>query len=259
MATANSTAHHNEFFEYREVIWGDLIYGTKELLQKIGLGVGMIFPGEVDGPPRRLNTIDPRGFRCTIEQCWYKGDGVFSASIRFPGRNRPYWLIDWEHFAPGVQRRAMCRHDEFKGTEEDLVAAGLVPAGYFPGLPGMRKMRVTILPDGSLPKGAPTANLNCNERGAGTKCIERISGTKYRVEIDISDELGDKRHEAMKRSDAEWAARMEALPRPPRIDGSLRAALNQDAASRRSALRLVWSRPKFVPGFNTLPLGPFAR
>jgi len=133
-----------------------------------------------------------------------------------------------------------------------------VPIGHFPGLPGMRKTRVVIFPDGSLPKGAPNANFN-RQKGAGTKRIERISSTLFCVAIEIPEELGELRMEASNRADAEWESRMRSLPRPPRIDEPLRLARNQAANERRSALRLVWSKPRFVPEFNNLPPGPFAR
>lgn len=258
MATANSTTNHDGFFEYRELIWGDLIYSTKEILQNLGIGVGMAFPGEIGGPRRLLNTVDPRGFKCQIKDASFMGEGVFSASIPFPGRERQFGLSDWEFFAPGVQRKAMYWTDDFKGTADDLVAAGLVPIGHFPGLPGMRKTRVVIFPDGSLPKGAPTAKYNLN-KGAGTKRIERISSTLFCVAIEIPRELGELRMEASNRADAEWEKRMRSLPRPPRIDEPLRLTRNQAANERRSALRLVWSKPRFVPEFNNLPPGPFAR
>jgi len=113
---------------------------------------------------------------------------------------------------------------------------------------------VIILPNGSLPQGAVTANFRREERGAGTKRIERCSSKKYGLEITVSDELGEQRREARFR-----VAKMNLLPRPPRIDGPIPLARSQAADVRCSALRLVWVRPKFVPGFNAVPSGPFAR
>lgn len=259
MATGNSNAIHEEFFEYNELIWGDLIYGTKPLLQKIGIGAGSKFPGEEGGPKMTLNTLDPRGFKCVVKEASYRGPGIFSASINFPGREKLWGLSDWEFFAPGVQRKVMVWADEFKGSAQDLVAAGLVPAGCFPGLPSMRKAVVTILPDGSLSQGAPNSNSSRSERGPGTREVTRISTTQYKVAITISSWLREQRLEASDRADAEWESRMNSLHRPPRIDGPLRAERNQAANTRQSSLRLVWSKPGFVPGFNSLTLGPFAR
>ncbi|UCV22045.1 hypothetical protein [Ferribacterium limneticum] len=253
MASSNSTANPDEFFEYNELVWGDLIHGTKHLLQKIGIGIGMAFPGEEGGPKRTLNVIDPRGFRCRIRKSWHSGPDIFCASIQFPGREKSFGVGDWEYFSPGIQRKEMFWTDDFMGTAEALVAAGLVPAGYFPGFPGMRKTRVTILPNGSLPQGSE------KNHGAGTKLIERCAGKKYRLSVTIPDELGEQRLALSWRADEVWEAKMKSLPRPPRIDGPLRLARSQAADVRRSALRLIWSRPKFVPQFNIPPQGPFAR
>lgn len=137
MAAVNSTVNHDGFFRYNELVWGDLIYGTKDKLQIIGIGPGLAFPGELGGPRKKLNTVDPRGFKCRVEYAEHIGDGVFSAKIYFPGRDRQFGFSDWEPFAPGVQRKAMFWTDDFLGGADDLVSAGLVPAGCFPGLPGM--------------------------------------------------------------------------------------------------------------------------
>jgi hypothetical protein len=239
MATANSTATNEGFFEYNELPWGDLIYGTKELLQKIGIGAGMAFPGEDAGPKKKFTTTDPRGFSCTVSDAGYRGRGIFSARIEFPGRERVFGVSDWNYFAPGVQRKAFFWTDDFVGSADDLVSAGLVPAGYFPGLPGMRKSVVTILPNGCLPQGAPTASLSCNERGPGTKSIKRVSTKKFCVEITIPLELADQRREAAAHADAEWESRMRALPRPPRIDVSMASAKDEMVRERRAAIHLV--------------------
>lgn len=239
MAASNSTANPSEFFEYRELPWGDLIYGTKHLLQKIGIGAGMAFPGEDAGPKKKFKTTDPRGFSCTVSDAGDRGIGIFSARIEFPGRERTFGVSDWTYFAPGVQRKAMYWSDDFMGCADDLVSAGLVPAGHFPGLPGMRKSVVTILPNGCLPHGAPTANLSCQERGPGTKSIKRVSTKKFCVEITIPLELAEQRREAAYRADAEWEARMRALPRPPRLDASPTTAKDEMVRERRAAIHLV--------------------
>ncbi len=256
MAAENSTANLNGLFKYHEYLWGDLICGTKGQLQVIGIGVGLAFPGEIGGPQKKLNTVDPRGFKCVVKHARGEADGLFEAWITFPEREQLFGFSDWEPFAPGVQRKAMYWTDDFLGSADDLVSAGLVPAGFFPGLPGMRKTRVIILPDDSLFTGSPTANYG---RRPGTKRVEKASGGKYHVEIRIPHDLGELRAEECRRRDAQWAAKIMALPRPPRVDGPLRATRNQEATASRSALRLVWSKPSFAPGFNSLPPGPFAR
>lgn len=245
MAAANSTANLDGLFEYDLHPWGDLIYSSKECLKMIGIGVGLAFPGEHGGPRGVLRTIDPRGFKCTVADCSYRGAGIFSASIIFPGREQQFGLSDWEPFAPGVQRKTMYWTDDFIGNADDLLAAGLVQDGYFPGLPGMRKTSITIPPNDLL--------------GHNAKSITKAHGGKFYVKISIPKDLGSLRLEEGLRRDTEWKARMMALPRPPRIDGPLRAARSQSVNTRRSALRLVWSKPGFVPGFNSPPPGPFAR
>lgn len=218
MAACDSTATQAPFFEYRELVWGDLIYGTKDALQAIGIGVGMAFPGESGGPKRELNTADPRGFKCKITDGSYRSAGVYCASIRFPDREPPEALGGWKHFARGVQRKASYWTDDFVGTADDLVAAGLVPHGYFPGCPGMRKVTVTILPDGSIPNGATTSK-HPDSRKPGAKSITRTSGMKYCVSLYINDELGELRSQTDREARDEWERKMDSLPRPQRIDG----------------------------------------
>lgn len=59
MAGINSTATTPEEsragteLEYNLQPWGYIIYGTKEQLQSIGLGVGIPFPGEADEPRKK--------------------------------------------------------------------------------------------------------------------------------------------------------------------------------------------------------------
>lgn len=218
MAACDSTATQATFFEYNEQVWGDLIYGTKDALQAIGLGIGLAFPGEAGGPKRELNTTDPRGFKCRITDGSFRSAGVYCASIKFPDRERPEALGGWKHFARGVQRKANTWADEFIGTADDLVSAGLSQPGQFPGCPGMRKVTVTVLPDGSIPNGAPTANHR-ETRSPGAKSITIASKANYRVELYISEELKELRWKEEQQARDEWEKKMDSLPRPPRIDG----------------------------------------
>ncbi|MBI4293641.1 MAG: hypothetical protein HY661_19365 [Betaproteobacteria bacterium] len=204
-------------FEYAQQPWGDLIYGTREEIQSIGIGVGMAFPGEPGGKMHRVNVVDPRGFPAEIENAqFWKGRGIYAVCIRFPGREREQ--APSTQFAPGVKRRDWGCHDEYVGTADALVSAGIVNAGHFPGMPGMRKVKVTVLPDGSLPQGAPSAN--CSEaKKPGTKYVERASRTTYRVCVRVSEEEDRRRSDESSRAEREWEARMRALPRPaPLVD-----------------------------------------
>lgn len=195
-------------FEYKQQLWGDLIYGTKEQLQNIGIGAGMAFPGETNGPKRRLRVTDPRGFMAEVKAAEFVGNGLFSASISFPDRpSRPEFVSD---FASGVEKKEYPAFDIFTGTAESLTAAGLVRYDQLPGQPGMRKVHVTILADGSLPKGAPTAV--CRERIA--KRIHRKSKTTYSVYVDVPPEEEERRRTDYLRAIREWEDKMTASPRP---------------------------------------------
>lgn len=248
----------DSLFKYWELPWGDAIQGSKAQLQQIGIGIGLAFPGEAGGPKRQMTTVDPRGFKCSVTRGRFSDVTIFHASIHFPGRHPPAWCGDWEPFTLGVLRRECPWADEYKGDEGALVAAGLVPSGWFPGRPGMRKVRVTILPDGSLPTGAPTSPCT-TARKAGAKCIEKISQSEYCVSVKLPDDIGRARSTASDQARQAWESRMAALPRPPRIDGPLRAEQNRSAADRRAGLHLVWSKPKSVPAFVLPPQGPYAR
>lgn len=211
MAGTNPTnnLHDAQVFEYKQHPWGDLIYGTKEQLQNIGIAAGMAFPGEPNGPKRCLRVTDPRGLMTKVEAAEYRRKGLFSASISFPGREPPTHKFPSD-FASGVKKEEWLGCDVFIGTAESLTAAGLVKYEQLPGQPGMRKVHVTILADGSLPKGAPTAV--CRERGA--KRIRRKSKTIYKVSVVVPPEEQERRETEQLRAYQEWEGKMMALPRP---------------------------------------------
>jgi hypothetical protein len=245
MAATNRTnnLHDAPVFEYKQLPWGDLIYGTKEQLQGIGIASGMAFPGEPNGPKRSLRVTDPRGLKARVEASNYRGDGIFSASISFPGRERP------EHghvtdFAPGVSKEETLWGDLFTGTAESLSSAGLVQRDQLPGQPGMRKVIVTILADGSLPKGAPTAN--CREaREPGTIRITRKSKALYEVCLHVSDEEEQRRRDEYSRAEREWENRMMSLPRPAPL-----CRTSQECKEIEAAKKLVASWHKSPAAFR---------
>lgn len=213
MAETNRTNNLNgaQVFEYKQLPWGDLIYGTKEQLQGIGIGPGMAFPGETNGPKRCLRVTDPRGFIARVQPIVLMGNNLFYASISFPGREIPQEHIS--DFAQGVRKVEMTWGDLFTGTAESLSAAGIVRCDQLPGQPGMRKVTVTILADGSLPKGAPTAN--CREaREPGSKMIHKKSKTTYEVYVTAPQHEQDRRRDKYLQAHREWEERMRALPRP---------------------------------------------
>ncbi|TXT24662.1 MAG: hypothetical protein FD131_4887 [Rhodocyclaceae bacterium] len=247
-------------YEYCEYLWGDVISGNKDVLQRMGIGIGIGFPGEPGCNKRQVSTIDPRGFPCTIKLCREWQRFQYEAFIDHPGRHYQYPAEEWHEASPGVRRQANGAVDYFKGSAEALTAAGIVPAGMFPGMPGMRSVRVTILADGTLPAGHRNASHNELGRACeGAKFIDRKGRNSYEVGVWVSDELADRRDAASRLHRQAWEARMAAMPRAQRIDLNIRSEINEQPSRKRAKLCLVWSRPKFVPEFNVLPPGPFAR
>src|SRR3569833_3340935 len=198
--------------EYNQHPWGDLIYGTKEQLQSIGIAAEMPFPGEPNGPKRSLRVTDPRGFTTKVEASSYKGEGIFRASISIPVRDCPEYgpVTD---FAPGVSKRETPWGDIFTGSAESLSSAGLVRCDQLPGQPGMRKVTVTILADGSLPKGSPTAN--CSEADApGAIRIYRKSKALYEVCIQVSKKKKKNHQKKQTKTKQKKKKQKKTLPRP---------------------------------------------
>lgn len=235
-------------FEYSEMPWGDLIYGTEAQLRALGFTGD--FPSLTDRRRQRRTTTDPRGFQCAIDAAWHMGSDVFSVSIPFPGREqpRPAWR---DAGLPGIRVMESYRTDDFVGERDALVRAGLVPAGCFPGDPGMRKVTVTIFADGSLPTAAPTANLPSSlTKAPGARTVHLAGAGKFKVTVYCTPEVAAARNEAFWRQREAWEAAMRAMPRPPRLDACLRELRDQTAREQRAQMRVVWSRPAWVPGFN---------
>ncbi len=227
--------------EYREYDWGDWITGTKEQLQAMGLGVALAYPGEQGGPKKKMTVRELRGYAAEISR---NQEGTFTARIRFTERpERP--SPDFLPVFPGVKKREHHRFDEYIGTAEALTAAGLVLTEQLPGQPGMRKMRVTIFPDGTIPSGAPTAN-HPEARLPGARHIERAGAREYCIRINVLEEEQARRWMTEKAAEAAWERAVRAMSRPPRLrdatapmaDDVARAPVSQPA---RGHLRLIWS------------------
>lgn len=225
-------------FQYHLQLWGDLIYGSKDELQALGLAQGMAFPGEPGGPRRELKVIDPRGFPCRIKQAEHHGTGQFLASIPFPGRE--YQDRPVEDFAPGVTVERLWYADCYRGASDALIKAGLVRADQFPGAPGRGKTVAKFLADGTpAPLGCCGLTL-----GPGGMVISRKTTRLFEVCVRIDIDEENRRHEADLRERAKYERRMAAMPRPRPLVAAPREAAAQ---ARRAQLRLVWSRP--APGF----------
>ncbi|HXE22998.1 MAG TPA: hypothetical protein VN617_11795 [Rhodoferax sp.] len=215
----NQAAGINGLVEYKQLDWGDLIYATKEYLQAIGLGLGLAFPGEPGGPKRTLRTRDPRGHSVEIEECLYIDGCPYFARITFlnwPQHPRD----DRQQFE--AYRGVMCSHsiswfDEYIGPEDALVAAGLVREDQLPGKPGMRKVRVTILPDGSPLGGPPTANPPPAARAPGARWIERAGRSRYRVCVRVPEDEEARRRAAQDTAEEKWRYAVLSMNRPAKL------------------------------------------
>lgn len=189
---------------YTHTTWGELIYGTKDQLMSLGIGMGIVFPSD----RRTVSCLDPRGYRTKIGLSEYRGEGIYSASIYLPGRDHP--REKWVWFDEGVELQFHTYWDEYKGDAKSFVAAGLVSPEFLPGQPGMGKVQVTIDADGKR----RTDTNGWKKREAGAKTIKKISRTLFLVSVAVSQEVRDIRCVAYKQRDDEWEEKMLALPRP---------------------------------------------
>ncbi len=113
-------------------------------------------------------------------------------------------------YAPGVSLVQSVWVDEYLGSLEALVAAGLVQADRVPGAPGQNKVSIMLRPDGQ-PRSA-------NKRGsrAGCKRITR-RGKAYEVTVWVSDEVAEARlaqhhaQEALHRAQQQPAANADVM------------------------------------------------
>jgi hypothetical protein len=199
-------AEPERMMTYEHHPWGEFIMGTKDQIQRLGIAVDLDFPG----PTGKIEVADPRGLQTLISAAY---DRLYYVRIDFPGREHERKKpID---FAPGVRLAADTPHyDEYKGTAQALTAARLVRVEHLPGAPGMRKMKVTILANGTIASGPPTTALNGKGREPGATTITSISRISYRVCIWVPAAERDRRNAASTREREEYAARMNALPRP---------------------------------------------
>ena len=230
-------------FEYHEMLWGDLIYGTEAQLRALGFTCD--FPDLTNKRRARRSAFDPRGFECKIEAAWHNGGDIFSVSIPFPERKKDE--APWRDSGfQGVCVRAGYRTDDYSGDREALERAGLVPEGCFPGDPGMRKVVVKIFADGTLPTTAPTTNLPRSvAKAPGARDVRRAGVRRFEVSVYCAPDVVAARHEAIIHEREAWEAAMCAMPRPSRLDTRLLAMRDETARERRGQLRVVWSMPRW--------------
>lgn len=87
--------------------------------------------------------------------------------------------------APGIKHTAREGTDEYLGTAEALIAAGLVTAEQLHGTSGIPATIVRLDPDGAIVGGALHAN-KAAARVPGSKWIER-RGRQFAVTVLVTD------------------------------------------------------------------------
>lgn len=221
---------------YMQYDWCDCIYGSKTQLQALGIGIGVPFPGDPGGAKRKMSTTDRRGFPVEVRAEW---EGGFCAHVLFPDwPSNPSHKTHKSEVYPGVLKHEEPWNDVYTGSAENLISAGLVMPGQFPGLPGMRKLCVSIRADGRL-VDLPTNSPIKEGMGEGSKRVVRV-GKKFHVKVHISDAEYSRRHSKYQVEEFEWRRLVRSLPRPARLD-QLSAPVREEAPRQRGHLRLVWS------------------
>lgn len=200
---------------YAQYPWGDRIEGTKAELQGLGIGVGLAFPGEDGANKIEMITRDPRGYR--VKVCLADRDRL-TATLTFPNWPESPSRIGPEVEAfPGVTRQEFYAYgDRYIGTAQALVAAGLVKADQFPGMPGMFKTRVTVYSDGSISTCTNSSDWS-RRREPGARSIQRDKRGLYSVIIHVPQEVKDERREAHGQAEAAWIAAVARMDRPARL------------------------------------------
>ncbi len=213
---------------------GEYIWGTKEQIQAFGIAIGLAFPGEPNGPKRQLSVRDPRGFEVKITKTRW-GDMPFEADIAYPNMPKRPAARECSPF-PGVRKREEHWYDEFTGTPDCLIAAGLLRAAHLPGAPGMRRTRVTVLADGSVLAG----NYSNSIPGANTAGLRHIERTSPRagtitVRVHIGSEEGDRREARREIADSTWRHDVRKLPRPHKLSPSYGESIVRYAGAAAAA------------------------
>lgn len=230
-------------FRYSQCWWGESINGTKQELQALGIAPGLAFPGEPDGPKRKLSVTDPRGLPCEIAR--YSNDSeFFTARISYPDRARAETVLPSVY--PGVTVEHLSYADLYQGNAEALIAAGLLRADQLPGMPGMGKHVARFLADGTV-----LARTMHFDMPAGAKVVRRRGKSQVLVYVYVSSPEAEQRLDRGRIETDAFERRMWSLPRPRPLVFPER---DQAARQRRAQMRLVWSRPIPIP---TLTLPPF--
>lgn len=230
---------------YDRLHWGEVLRGTKAQIQALGIASDRGFPGEPGAPKRAMTVFDPRGLRAQITR---ELDGSFGVSITYPDvppKPEPIAVS----YAPGVTLRREAHGDVYTGTREALIAANVVPAGCFPGDPGMRKVRVTINPDGSLPQGGVTGyNRLAYEPGA--RCIERAGGGMFECLVKVTRGESDQRRAIEQEIWEAHVALATRIPKPRPL-----AVRTQADVAKIDAMRSDSRFARFMQGLSAAQPG----
>ncbi len=217
--------------------WGVAFVGTKAELQAAGFGAGAVFPGEPGGNKKKTALPACNGFpRIEVElygHCTYLGEPSqtelqnYVVHARYLAEKfnekREFSPSRW----PGVKVHHSSWYDVYKGSMEDLVAAGLSTVWQFPGQPGCGKVCTTFSPDGKrVTAGANTA------RQEGSRAV-MVAGKQYEVRIWVNEAERGMRH-------ARWRADSDARLARARQDVAA-LLLQHQTQPPRPQLRLVWS------------------
>ncbi len=244
MATDKATAAHGlRWLQYEQRDWGDWVEGTKAQLQALGLRPGLPYPGEPGAPKLSIKTTDPRGFPVVLIEMQEK-PGHFSACVMFPDRPAKPDSSSVHRTLGALRFREFWWCDEYTGTADALVAAGLVRREHLPGAPGMRLQTVSLGADGSP---CPGARNSPYMKAQGAKLIER-RGKCFSVMVVVSAQESERRRKAESQAVWMWEQHCRSLPRPARLD-ELKPA-------RGTPLRLVASA---APGALDAPVSEWQR
>lgn len=153
---------------------------------------------------------------------------------------------------PGVRFESQLQQDVYKGTKEQLVAAGLAPAELFPGEPGMPLASVILWPRGtargsgySVP-GRLTLSRNPSGMFTAALVVSEAEQERRQGEMDAGRALWtaerDKARDAEKRAKAAEEAK-----------GALSRMLTTDAAYRRHKIEALRSFFSTVIGHSATP------
>lgn len=117
----------------------------------------------------------------------------------------------------GIQTRSETWSDEYVGTREALIAAGLAKPGEFPGDPGRNKTVTSYAPDGTSIR-----HCRANQLGRGGRRIRPFGGMNYCVDVFVG------RDEGMRRLDRVCAESHAPAPHPPRAASTVDAFLQRE-------------------------------